>query len=74
MIAPLLENLAEVYQGRMEFYCIDTDVEKELSQQYGIQTIPTLLFFNQGQIVDKIVGLVPRAEIVDMVKKLLRNY
>ena len=73
MMAPLLESIAAVYQDQINFYCVDADTEKELSERFNIQTIPTILFFDQGEIVEGVVGLVPRDEIIRKVKDLIAN-
>lgn len=57
MIAPILDELAEEYQGRVKIVKVNIDEQQALAAQYGIRAIPTLLLFNQGQVADQIVGL-----------------
>jgi thioredoxin 1 len=57
MIAPILDELADEYQGRVRIGKVNIDDHQELAAQYGIRSIPTLLLFKQGQVADQIVGL-----------------
>ena len=57
MIAPILDELAEEYNGRVRIGKVDIDQQQELAAQFGIRSIPTLLMFKQGQVADQIVGL-----------------
>jgi thioredoxin 1 len=57
MIAPILDELAAEYDGRVRIGKVNIDHEQELAAQYGIQAIPTLLIFHQGQVVEQITGL-----------------
>lgn len=59
MLAPMLDQLATEYSGRVKFVKVNTDEEYELAAQYGIQGVPTLMFFEQGKLVDKVVGVPP---------------
>ena len=57
MIAPILDELAEEYQGRVRIGKVNIDNQQALAAEYGVRAIPTLLLFNQGQVSDQIVGL-----------------
>src|SRR2546423_7125404 len=57
MIAPVLDELAEEYQGRVKIGKVNIDEQQALAAEYGIRAIPTLLLFHQGQVADQIVGL-----------------
>lgn len=57
MIAPILGELAEEYEGRVKIGKVDIDQEQGLAAEYGIRAIPTLLLFDKGQVADQIVGL-----------------
>jgi thioredoxin 1 len=57
MIAPILDELAGEYDGKVRFGKLNVDDNQELAGQYGIRSIPTLLLFRQGQVADQIVGL-----------------
>ncbi len=63
-IAPLVEELSVEYEGKVKIGKIDIDNNQAVSVKYGIRSIPTLLIFKEGKIVDQIVGVVPKAQIV----------
>ena len=63
-IAPIMTELAAEYDGRLKVGKLDIDNNQEVSVKYGIRSIPTLLLFKDGKIVDQIVGAVPKAQIV----------
>jgi len=56
MIAPLLDELADEYDGKVKIGKVNIDEHQSLAAEYGIRAIPTLLLFNKGQVVDQIVG------------------
>jgi thioredoxin 1 len=57
MLAPLLDELATEYDGRVRIGKVNIDEHQELAAQYGIRSIPTLLLFQAGQVADQMVGL-----------------
>jgi thioredoxin 1 len=56
MIAPLLDELADEYQGKVKIGKVNIDEQQELATKYGIRAIPTLLLINKGQITEQMVG------------------
>ena len=66
-IAPVLEELAEASEGRVTLMKVDVDGNPDLAVRYGIRSIPTILFFKQGAIVDRVVGVAPKALLHDIV-------
>jgi thioredoxin 1 len=56
MIAPLLDELADEYDGKAKIGKVNIDEQQALATQYGIRAIPTLLLFSKGQVADQIVG------------------
>ena len=60
MIAPFVEELAGEYQGRVKVGKVDVDNNPNISMTYGIRSIPTLLIFRDGKIVDQIIGAIPK--------------
>lgn len=60
MIGPLVEELATEYEGKAVIGKVDVDVNPEVSAKFGIRSIPTLLVFKNGQVVDKQIGAVPK--------------
>jgi thioredoxin 1 len=72
MIAPVLEKLAAEYDGKITIAKVNTDENPEWAMKYGVQGIPTLLFINQGQIKDRIVGVAPAPTIKAKIDGLLK--
>ncbi|WP_342381068.1 thioredoxin [Myxococcus stipitatus] len=70
-IAPHIDALASQYGGQVKFTKINIDDNQDTPQQYGIRSIPTLLVFKGGKVVEQIVGAVPKAKIEDAIKKAL---
>jgi thioredoxin 1 len=64
MIAPVVEELAKEYDGQAKICKIDVDANPGVASKYGIMSIPTILFFNHGKLVDKVVGAVPKTQLV----------
>ncbi|MCC6690018.1 MAG: thioredoxin [Bacteroidia bacterium] len=61
MVGPAVEELAKEYEGKAVVGKVNVDVNPNVSAQFGIRNIPTVLFFKNGQIVDKQVGAVPKS-------------
>src|SRR5215471_4748003 len=57
MLGPILDELADEYEGRIRIGKLNIDDQQELAAQYGIRSIPTLLLFQQGQVAEQLVGL-----------------
>ncbi|NCN69000.1 MAG: thioredoxin [Candidatus Altarchaeum sp. CG12_big_fil_rev_8_21_14_0_65_33_22] len=68
MIAPVVEELAKEYAGKIVFGKLNVDYNQEVPARYGIMGIPTLLIFKNGQNVDKIVGAAPKKMIEAKIK------
>ena len=73
MIAPAIEELATEFEGKATVGKLDVDDNPRIAEQYGIRSIPSLLFFLNGQIVDQIVGVAPKQELADKLDRLLQN-
>ena len=71
MIAPVLQALAKDYKDKLKVVKINVDEEPDLAARYGIQSIPTLLFFKGGQMVKQQIGAVPRPVLEKIVKELV---
>lgn len=63
MVGPVVEELAGDYEGRVKVGKVDVDSNPQISMQYGIRSIPSLLIFKNGEVVDQIVGAVPKAHL-----------
>jgi thioredoxin len=63
LVGPIVEALAEEYSGRVKVGKLDVDSEPELAGRFGVRSIPTLLLFREGKVVDQRVGAAPREEL-----------
>ncbi|WNG33588.1 thioredoxin [Archangium minus] len=70
-LSPTLEALATEHKGRLKVAKLDVDDNQGTAQQYGIRSVPTLLFFKQGKVVGQIVGALPRARLEGTVQQYL---
>ncbi len=71
IIAPIVEELARDYEGRLKVAKIDVDANPDLARHYGIMSIPTLAIFKDGQLVSRIVGYAPKAELQQHIEATL---
>lgn len=71
MITPIVEELASAYEGKVLIGKVNVDEEGDLATKYGIRNIPTVLFFKNGQIVDKQVGAAGKNVFEDKINALL---
>lgn len=60
MIAPMVEQLATDYAGKAKVAKLDVDTNQQTAAKYNVRSIPTILFFKDGKLVDQVVGAVPR--------------
>jgi thioredoxin 1 len=67
MIAPIIEELATEYSGKMKFGKLDVDNNPQVAMQFGIRSIPTLLVFKGGKVVDQIVGAMPKKSLLEKI-------
>ena len=68
MLAPTIAELAEEYKGKVKVCKYNIDDDASIAIKYGVASIPTVLLFKNGEVVDKSVGFVPKAEIEAMLK------
>ena len=71
MVAPVMEKLAHDYSGLATIAKLNVDENPGVASQFSIQSIPTILLFKGGRVVDRIVGAVPRAELIRRLNPLL---
>ena len=71
MIAPIIEELAKEYDGKINVGKCDVEECDDIASEYGIRNIPTILFFKGGEVVDKMVGAASMSKIEDKFKALL---
>ena len=70
-LAPVVEEVASEYEGKAEIVKCNVDDCEEIAAQYGIRSIPTLIFFKDGKAVDRLVGAVPKSGITARIDALL---
>ena len=73
MIAPVVEQIGEEYEGKIKVGKLNVDGNPVTAGKYQIMAIPTLLFFNGGKLIDRVVGVVPKKILVEKVKKILKE-
>ena len=71
MVSPIMDELAQEYEGRVIVGKCDVDENNEVAMEYGIRNIPTVLFFKDGQLVDKQVGSAQKSQYVAKTNALL---
>ena len=67
MIAPFVEELAKEYDGKLKVAKMDVDANPQTAMKFGIRSIPTLMVFKGGQVVEQIIGAVPKRHLVEKV-------
>ena len=72
MVAPILDELAEEYSGRISFVKVDIDENPRTAARYGIMSIPSLLIFKNGEPVSHLVGLRPKGELKQNLDAVLK--
>ncbi len=71
MVAPVVDEIAEQYAGKVKVVKLNTDENPSVANQYGIRSIPTLMIFKGGQRVDMVVGAVPKTTLANTIEKYL---
>jgi len=72
MVAPILEELSEQYDGRLRIYKVDTDKEQELAMAFGIQSIPSILFIPMDEKPQMAAGALPKETLEQVIKDVLK--
>jgi thioredoxin 1 len=71
IVAPVVEELAKEYEGKVTFAKVNTDENSDIAGKYNIRGIPTLMFFKDGNVLDQIVGAVPKAQLKSKIDSFL---
>ncbi|MFH1741539.1 MAG: thioredoxin [bacterium] len=71
MIAPILEEVAQEMDGHVKVVKLDVDSNNKTAGKYNIMSIPSLLFFKNGEVVDQVVGAMPKAQLVARLQKAI---
>ena len=72
MLAPIIDALAKEYRGKVVFAKLNTDENLSTARKFGITAIPTLLIFKKGEMVDQIVGVMPKKDMEDRIKQYIK--
>ncbi len=71
LVGPIIEEIGKEYDGKAIVGKLDVDGNPKTTTRFGVRSIPTILFFRNGQVVDKQVGAVPKSVLVSKLEKLL---
>ena len=71
LIAPIIDELAKDYAGKVVFGKLNTDENQSTATKYNVMSVPNLLFFKKGKLVDQVIGAVPRQHIEQKIKKII---
>ena len=71
MVSPLVDELAEEYDGKARFFKLNTDDNMQTAARYNVRSIPTLLVFKSGEIVDQVIGFRPKSDLKKSLDKAL---
>ena len=71
MIGPIIEEVSEEYEDKVIVGKVDVDNNDEAAAKYGIRNIPTILFIKNGEIVDKVVGIIPKEPLIEKINQFL---
>ncbi|WP_101689684.1 thioredoxin [Dysgonomonas massiliensis] len=72
MVSPIIDELAEEFEGKVVIGKVDVDNNDEITSKYGIRNIPTILFIKNGEIVDKQVGAAQKTAFIEKINNLLK--
>ncbi len=71
MVAPIVEELADEFSGKVRFFKLNTDDNVQVASKYGIRSIPTLMVFKGGEAVDQLIGFRPKSDLKRTLEKAL---
>ena len=71
MIAPIIEELAGEYEGKIKIGKLDVDENQQTAIKYGVRSIPTVLFFKDGKVAETIIGAVPKSMFAEKITNLI---
>lgn len=71
MLAPVIDELANEFEGKAKICKVNTDEAQDLATEYGVRSIPTLLFFKDGKVVDQMIGAQSKQAIADKITSIL---
>lgn len=68
IIAPIMEEIASEFEGKLKAVKVNVEESQGVAQKYGIMSIPTLILFNNGEVIDKNIGVMPKPKLVEWLK------
>ena len=71
MVGPLVEEVSNDYEGKASVGKLNVDSNQAIAVKYGVRNIPTILYFKNGEVVDKVVGAVPKAQLASKLEALV---
>lgn len=71
MVGPVVEEIAGEYNGKAVVAKVDVDTNQDIAAKYGIRNIPTILYFKDGEVVDKVVGVAPKEQLIAKLEALM---
>jgi thioredoxin 1 len=71
MVAPVVDEIAEAHKGKLKVVKMNVDENVQAPQTYGVMAIPTLILFKGGQLAEKVVGVLPKTKLTEMISKYI---
>ena len=71
MVSPVVESLSEKNKGKLKFCKINVDENQKIASQYSVMSIPTLMFFRDGKVIDTVIGAVPESTLQAKIDEIL---
>ena len=71
MVAPILEELSKEYAGKIKIGKLDVDENPQIPGKYGVMSVPTLMFFKKGEVMDQVVGALPKVQLKSKIEESL---
>jgi len=72
MVGPIVEEIATEYAGKLKVGKLNVDQNSQTATKYGIMSIPSLIIFNGGKVVDQIIGAVPKKQFLEKIEKIIK--
>ena len=73
IIGPILEEIAGEYDGKAVVCKVDVDSNQSLAQKYEVRSVPTILFFKDGEVKDQVIGALPKSEIISRLDAIIKE-
>ncbi len=73
MIAPFVDEASDVYDGKLKVAKVDVDNNQKIASEYAVMSIPAVMFFKDGEVIDQVIGAVPKKTLFDKIDKVLAS-